>query len=165
MANPLRSRSRSATGIAAAALVILLAAPVRAEDAKPAEIVLANPAISLSFSASYLAEDLGIFKKNGLDVKMIEVAGVGALNAVISGSADFGQPSSLSVTRAAQKGQRLLAIAETSNKPIIQVALRKEFADAGGFDAKRRSSNAPRCCAAASWPPTRPARSSMPIFS
>jgi ABC-type nitrate/sulfonate/bicarbonate transport system substrate-binding protein len=131
-----RNRNR-AVAIAAVILCALGAAPLRAEEAKPIDVVLANPAISLSFSAAYLAEDLGIFTKHGLHVKMIELPGVGAINGVISGSADFAQPSSLSLTRAAAKGQRLLAIAETSDKPIIQVALRKEFAEAGGFDPKQ----------------------------
>jgi NitT/TauT family transport system substrate-binding protein len=125
--------------LSAAAIVATLgglaAMPARAADAPPA-VVLANPAVSLSFSASYLAEDLGIFKQNGMEVKMILIPGVGAFNAVLSGSADFAQPSAISLTRAAAKGQRLLAIAETSNKPIIQVALRREIAEAGGFDPK-----------------------------
>ncbi|HEY3918021.1 MAG TPA: ABC transporter substrate-binding protein [Stellaceae bacterium] len=106
----------------------------RAGDAKLTPVVLANPAVSLSFSASYLAEDLGYFKANGIEIKMILVPGVGAFNAVVSSSADFAQPSAISLTRAAAKGQRLLAIAETSNRPVIQVALRKEIAAAGGFD-------------------------------
>ena len=38
-----------------------------------------------------------------------------------------------SFTRAAAKGQRLLAIAELSDKPSIALALRNEFAV--GFDA------------------------------
>jgi len=131
--------ARALTTISSAAALVLLslpAPPTRAEEAKLTDVVLANPAISLSFSAAYLAEDLGLFVKHGLRVKMIEIPGVGAINAVISGSADFAQPSSLSLTRAAARGQRLLAIAETSNKPIIQVALRKEIAEAGGFDPK-----------------------------
>jgi len=110
--------------------------PLRAEEARLVDVVLANPAISLSFSASYLAEDLGIFGKHGLRVKIMDIPGVGAANAVISGSADFAQPSAITLTRAAAKGQRMLAIAETSNRPIIQVALRKEIAEAGGFDPK-----------------------------
>jgi len=123
--------------IAIAALLFgAVAMPARADEVKPTDITLVNPAISLSFSAAYLAEDLGIFAMHGLRVKMIEIPGVGAINAVISGSAEFAQPSSLSLTRAAAHGQRLLAIAETSNKPIIQVALRKELAEAGGFDPK-----------------------------
>ena len=130
-----RRKTGTATAVALSALLVA-AATARADDAKPASVVLANPAISLSFSAAYLAEDLGIFTKHDLQVKQIEIPGVGAVNAVISGSADFAQPSSLSQTRAAAKGQRLLAIAETSNKPIIQVALRKEIAEAAGFDPK-----------------------------
>ena len=99
-------------------------------------MVLANPAISLSFSASYLAEDLGLFEKNGLKVKTIEIPGVGSANAVISGSADFAQISSITLTRAAAKGQRMLGIVETTDKPIIQVSLRKDLAEAAGFDPK-----------------------------
>ena len=120
----------------ALAAFCLVTAPLKAEEAKLTDVVLANPAISLSFSASYLAEDLGIFTKHGLRVKIMDIPGVGAANAVISGSADFAQPSAITLTRAAAKGQRMLAIAETSNKPIIQVALRKEIAEAGGFDPK-----------------------------
>jgi sulfonate transport system substrate-binding protein len=126
---------RSKAGLLATAIATAIASSAaRAEEAKPIPVVLANPAISLSFSASYLADDLGYFKANGLEVKTILLPGVAAFNAVISGSADFAQPSAISLTRAAAKGQRLLAIAETSNRPIIQVALRKDIATAGGFD-------------------------------
>jgi ABC-type nitrate/sulfonate/bicarbonate transport system substrate-binding protein len=129
-------RSRGIFAIAAALAAVVGAAPTaRAADALT-PVVLANPAESLSFSAAYLAEDLGIFKANGMAVKMILIPGVGAFNAIVAGSADFAQPSAISLTRAAAKGQRMLAIAETSNKPIIQVALRKDLAEAGGFDAK-----------------------------
>jgi NitT/TauT family transport system substrate-binding protein len=55
---------------------------------------------------------------------------------VISGGAQFAQISGLSLTRAAAKGQRLLAIANTTDKPITEINIRKDIADAGGFDAK-----------------------------
>lgn len=129
-----RAICRAALGAAVLLTAAALAPPARA--GAPVDIVLANPAISLSFSASYVAQDLGIFAKNGLRVKIIELPGVGAINGVISGSAEFAQASSLSQTRAAAKGQRLLAIAETTDRPIIQVALRKSIAEAGGFDPK-----------------------------
>jgi NitT/TauT family transport system substrate-binding protein len=129
-------RKRRTFFIAAAfAAVIGVTRAAYAADA-PTPVALANPAESLSFSAAYLAEDLGIFKQNGLAVKMILIPGVGAFNAVVAGSADFAQPSAISLTRAAARGQRMLAIAETTNRPIIQVALRKDIADAGGFDPK-----------------------------
>ncbi|HEX3974193.1 MAG TPA: ABC transporter substrate-binding protein [Stellaceae bacterium] len=120
---------------AALAAAVGLIQPARAADTLT-PVVMANPAESLSFSAAYLAEDLGIFKENGMAVKMILIPGVGTFNAVVSGSADFGQPSAITLTRAAAKGQRMLAIAETTDHPIIQVALRKDIAEAGGFDPK-----------------------------
>jgi ABC-type nitrate/sulfonate/bicarbonate transport system substrate-binding protein len=89
--------------------------------------------VSLSFGLGYLADDLGLWARHGLSVKTLEISGVGALNAVISGSTDFAQASGPSFTRAAAKGQRLLAIAELSDKPSIALALRNEFAV--GFDA------------------------------
>jgi sulfonate transport system substrate-binding protein len=129
-------RNRKTLLIAAALAATMAAARTACAAETPTPVVLANPAESLSFSAAYLAEDLGIFKENGMAVKMILIPGVGAFNAVVAGSADFAQPSAISLTRAAAKGQRMLAIAETSNKPIIQVALRKDIAEAGGFDPK-----------------------------
>jgi NitT/TauT family transport system substrate-binding protein len=126
------ARCRRALLIAALS-ALLLAPRARAEDSLPA-VTLANPSVSLSFGVSYLAEDLGLFRKNGLAVKMVEVAGVGALNAVISGSAEFSQSSGPSFTRAAAKGQRLLAIAELADRPSTTVILRKDLAQAAGFD-------------------------------
>jgi sulfonate transport system substrate-binding protein len=127
---------RTALFVTAAALAATLSGPAHAADGKLENVVLANPAISLSFSASYLADDLGLFEKNGLKVKTIEIPGVGSANAVISGSADFAQISSITLTRAAAKGQRMLGILETTDKPIIQVSLRKDLAEAAGFEPK-----------------------------
>ncbi len=55
---------------------------------------------------------------------------------MISGSADFAQISGLSLTRAAAKGQRLLAIANTLERPITEISIRKDVATAANFDAK-----------------------------
>ena len=126
----------TAVAVAAVAFAFAVAAPARAQGVHLVDIVLANPSVSVALSASYIAEDLGIFEKNGLAVKVVVIPGAGATNAVISGSADFTEASSTSIIRAAARGQRLLAIVETSNRPSVQVALRKEFADAGGFDPK-----------------------------
>ena len=115
-----------------AAACVAAAVPVRAEQAKLEDITVALPAFSLSFSAEYLAEDMGLYEKRGLKAKVVELPGVGSINGVISGSADFAISSSISLTRAAARGQRLLAIAETTDRVIVQISLRKEFAK--GFD-------------------------------
>ena len=98
------------------------------------QAVLAFPNTSMSFTMSYVALDLGIWKKQGVEVKEIFVAGPGAMNAVIAGSADFSLSSALVITRAAAKGQRMLAIANTMGRPQTEVVIRKDLADQIGFN-------------------------------
>ena len=117
-----------------AVCLALAATPLRAQQEE--EVILANPAFSLTFSAGYIADDLGLWQKHGLRVKTVSITGIGAINSVISGSSHFAQASASSFGRAAARGQRLLAIAATINRPFAQVILRKEIAEAAGFDAK-----------------------------
>ena len=85
-----------------------LAAPASAQQVD--DVTMALPAVGFPFTSAYIADDLGLWAKHGLRVKTIVIAGIGSTNAVISGSAEFAQISGLSLTRAASKGQRLLAI-------------------------------------------------------
>src|SRR4029078_1404055 len=48
----------------------------------------------------------------------------------------FAQASASSFGRASARGQKLIAIAATINRPFAQVVLRKDLAEAGGYDAK-----------------------------
>ncbi len=130
--------SQMLRSVATVAGILLIAfAPVRAQDqAAPEDAVLAYPNVAFTFAVSYLAEDMGLFAKHGLRVKPMVIAGVGATNALISGSADFALPSMITVTRAAAHGQRLLAIAGFTDRPVVQIVLRKELAEAAHFDPK-----------------------------
>ena len=120
--------------IAAAALV-LAAAPAAAQPALQ-DIVIAMPNFTFTGTPNYIAEELGLWAKHGLRVKIIQIAGVGATNAVIAGSADFVHAGGSTLTRAASRGQRLLAIATTTERNIVIITMRKEVAEAAGFDAK-----------------------------
>src|SRR4051812_49854772 len=97
---------------------------------------MAVPAVGFPFVASYVADGLNLWDKHGLKVRTIVIAGIGSTNAVISGSAEFAQISGLSLTRAAANGQRLLAIVNTTDKPITEITIRKDIATAAGFDPK-----------------------------
>jgi NitT/TauT family transport system substrate-binding protein len=119
-----------------AAIMIGLGAAVPAIAAETDEVVLAVPALSLSFTMEYVAMDLGFFAKQGIAVKEVNVAGLGAINALIAGSTDFALASGASLTRAAARGQRLLDIAALSNRPFVQIVMRKEVAEKAGFDPK-----------------------------
>jgi ABC-type nitrate/sulfonate/bicarbonate transport system substrate-binding protein len=125
--------SRHALAGLAAALCIG-AAPLHAQQLE--DVTMAVPAVGFPFVASYVADGLKLWEKNGLKVRIIVIAGIGSTNAVISGSADFAQISGLSLTRAAAKGQRLLGIVNTTDKPITEITIRKDIADAANFDPK-----------------------------
>ncbi|MGH7088779.1 MAG: ABC transporter substrate-binding protein, partial [Stellaceae bacterium] len=98
------------------------------------DAILAVPAVSMTFSLQYLADDLGLWQKHGLRVKSQFIAGVGSSNAVIAGSADMADASPPTVTRAAAHGQKLEAIATLQNRLFVELVLRKDLAP--GFDPK-----------------------------
>ncbi len=107
-----------------------------AQQQKLTDVTMAIPAFSLTFTTGYLADDLGLWAKNGLNMKNVSIAGVGAMNALIAGSADLTEASPLTLTRAVAHGQDLLAIAETLDRLIVEIVVRKEIAAAAGFDPK-----------------------------
>jgi NitT/TauT family transport system substrate-binding protein len=119
-----------------AAILALAAAPLAAQPAALQDIVIAMPNFTFTSTPNFIAEELGLWAKHGLRVKIIQIAGVGATNAVIAGSADFVQAGGSTLTRAAARGQRLLAIANTAERNIVANTMRKEIAEAAGFDAK-----------------------------
>ena len=122
---------RTAIALIAAALA---ATPAAAQTAKLEDGVMAVPVVGLAFSLGYLADDLNLWEKHGVRIKTVQISGIGAMNAVISGSADFTQSSGSAVTRAAARGQKLLGIVGTINRPSAQIILRKDVA--AGFDPK-----------------------------
>jgi sulfonate transport system substrate-binding protein len=119
---------------ALAAATSLTSTAARAQSGE--EIILADPAFSLTFSASYIASDLDLWGKHGIKVKTVQITGIGAINSVISGSSHFAQASASSFGRATARGQKLLAIATTIDRPFAQIVLRKEIAQGAGFDPK-----------------------------
>jgi ABC-type nitrate/sulfonate/bicarbonate transport system substrate-binding protein len=116
------------------AIVLLgYAGPARAEEE---HALMALPAQVMQFLGIYAAQDLGFWKDQGLDVKTQLITGIGSFNAVIAGSADFSVSSAASLTRAAAKGQRMLAIANMIDKPVWVIVVSKEIAEAAHFDPK-----------------------------
>jgi ABC-type nitrate/sulfonate/bicarbonate transport system substrate-binding protein len=97
---------------------------------------MALPAATLTFSAPFIAEDAGFFKKEGLRVSFRNIVGVGSVNAVISGSADFTMGTGPVFLRAAAQGQRMLAIVNLIDRPLVELVLRRDVAEAAGITEK-----------------------------
>ncbi len=122
--------------IAAASLgltTMLCASSAQCQDSK---LILALPAPTLTFSSAFLAEDAGLYKKEGIEVEHRNLVGVASVNAVIAGSADFTIGTGPVFLRAAAKGQRLLAIANLVDRPLVELVLRKDVAAAAGITEK-----------------------------
>ncbi len=104
--------------------------PVTAKADEPIDVIIALPAPTLTFSGPFLAEDAGLYKQEGLNVSHRMLVGVAAVNAVISGSADFTESTGPVFLRAAAQGQRLLAVANLIDKPLAEMVLRKDVYEA-----------------------------------
>ena len=117
--------------IAGALLGISAAAPAQAQLVQSTTAI---PVYSLGFMVEMYAQDMKLYQKHGVDMKMQQINGLGTINALIAGSVDFGQPSGVSLIRAAARGQPLLAIVNFTNRIVVQVVLRKDLAEKAGFD-------------------------------
>jgi ABC-type nitrate/sulfonate/bicarbonate transport system substrate-binding protein len=113
----------TAFGIAAG----LAPAGGRAQDL---DVIMALPAATLTFTAAFVAEDAGFYKKEGLKVTHRTITGVGSPNAVLAGSADFTMGTGPVFLRAAAQGQRFLAIVNLVDRPLVELVLRKDVAEA-----------------------------------
>jgi NitT/TauT family transport system substrate-binding protein len=116
--------------VAAVALSVAASPLAARADDKPIDVIFALPSPTLTFSAPFLAEDAGLYKKEGLNVSHRMLVGVEAVNAVIAGSADFTDSTGPVFLRANAKGQPLVAIANLIDKPLVEMVLRTDVYDA-----------------------------------
>src|SRR3954462_7858067 len=122
-------------GDRAAAFAMIVGLAPTTGQAQDIEILMALPSPTLTFSSAFIAEDAGFYKKEGLKVSHRILVGVASPNAVIAGSADFTIGTGPVFLRAAAAGQRMLAIANLIDKPLVELVLRKDVADAAGITA------------------------------
>jgi ABC-type nitrate/sulfonate/bicarbonate transport system substrate-binding protein len=121
------------TAAAVAFAVGLGPIPIHAQEL---DVLIALPAATLTFASAFIAEDAGFYKKEGLKVSHRTIVGVGSPNAVIAGAADFTIGTGPVFLRAAASGQRMLAIANLVDRPLVEFVLRKDVADAAGITDK-----------------------------
>src|SRR5690606_6801906 len=97
------------------------------------DVIMALPAQTLTFTTAFVAEDFGLYKKEGLNVSTRNLVGVAAPNAVIAGSAHFTIGTGPVYLRAASKGQRFYAIANMIERPMVEMVLRNDVAERVGI--------------------------------
>ena len=122
-------------GLVPAALSVAVAA-LTTPAALAEDTTLAIPGQNVLFLARYIAEDQHLWSKEGLDVKILNIIGVGSMNAVIAGSADFSMGSGPTITRAWARGQKVIALLTAISQSGQSIVVRKDIADAAHFDPK-----------------------------
>jgi sulfonate transport system substrate-binding protein len=127
------SLTRTRTGVAALALAAGLAIVRPAPAAEMDHATIALPAITFAFVPIYIASDMGFWTKRGLEVKSPVITGIGAMNAVLSGSVEFSISSMPSVIRANIRGRKIMAIGQAFEGTAVEVVMRKDLAEAAGI--------------------------------
>lgn len=98
-------------------------------------VTIALPAQSLLFAPAYIAVERGLFREQGIDPKIIYVAGPGVIPAVLGKSADFTMISGGIQISAVVRNQKLVAIANTQDRVTTDIVVRKVVADKLGMAA------------------------------
>jgi NitT/TauT family transport system substrate-binding protein len=73
--------------LSAIGLWLVLQAPAYAQELK--KIRIGYPAFSLTFLTFFVAKDAGIYKKHGLDVDLVQMAGAVQTSALVAGEIDY----------------------------------------------------------------------------
>ena len=126
------NKNRTGLALAAAFAAVSSLAPAAGAQQKE-ETSLALPALTAFFASTYIAADAGFWVKHGLDVKLTQITGIGAMNAVLSSSVDFSNSSGPSIIRSNIRGQKLVAIGSTLDALPFELVVRKEIADKAGI--------------------------------
>src|SRR5512145_2594597 len=73
--------------VVAAGLLLVLNTPAHTQDLK--KVRIGYPAFSLTFLTFFVGNDAGIYKKHGLDVDLVQMAGAVQTSALVAGEIDY----------------------------------------------------------------------------
>ena len=104
--------------------LFLLVPSLSAQEKKLDPFTISYASVSGTRGPLWIAQDLGLFAKYGLDVNLVYIAsGVISVNALLSGSVDIIAASGSSVVSAAARGAPLVIIASLGHIAYKLVAL------------------------------------------
>jgi NitT/TauT family transport system substrate-binding protein len=106
-----------------------------ATEAEPLRI--AYSVISWTMSAAYMAEDAGLFKKNGLDVQLIHIPSSGtSVQALLGGSVGIITPGSSGVIIAVARGVPIVTVAASTRRAPFTLFVQPELIRADQLKGK-----------------------------
>ena len=108
---------------------LFAAVPVKKFRAAFTAFAYANPPF-------WIAKDLKIFEKYGLDVELVYVAGARNIQALIGGSIDFSQAGGASVVSAAAQGAEVVILGTVFKRLIFGVHVAPQIKEVGDLKGK-----------------------------
>jgi len=99
-------------------LSLIRSFPAHAQELK--KVKIGYPAYSMTFLTFFVAKDTGIFKKHGLDVDLVQLAGAVQTSALVAGEIDF-LTGITSPLVAAARGLPFKGIMITHDRPLFWV--------------------------------------------
>src|SRR5919109_789719 len=105
------------------------AAPLKKVRAAFTAFAYANPPF-------WIAKDLRVFEKYGLDVELVYVGGARNIQALIGGSIDFSQAGGASVVSAAAQGADVVILGPVFKRPIFAVHATPQIKDVNDLKGK-----------------------------
>ena len=118
------------TALTFLALFLLFPHPAHSQTRNPQgkklSVALIYEALTLTNTPIWVAEDRGLFDKYGLDVKVVLARGATPVQALVSGSVEFGGFSGSSTIAADVGGSDLVFIAAKPNFTVISVWVKKD---------------------------------------
>ncbi len=96
--------------------------------AAPPQVTLALPSTTLTFSWAYVAQGIGAWKKQGLDVNVQFIRGLGAMNAMLGGNVEFAVSSGPTIISAIARGQKPVVIGTPIKKLLNEIVVSKAIA-------------------------------------
>src|SRR5512132_3128392 len=108
---------------------LFAAAPLKKARAAFTAFAYANPPF-------WIAKDLKIFEKYGLDVELVYVAGARNMQALIGGSIDFSQAGGASVVSAAAQGAEVVILGTVFKRLIFAVHAAPQIKDVSDLKGK-----------------------------
>jgi NitT/TauT family transport system substrate-binding protein len=106
--------------------LIFSSLPVARLDAQDQRVRLGYPALSLTFLSFFVAKDAGMFKRHGLDVDLVQLAGAVQTSALVAGEIDY-LSGITSPLVAAARGLPFKGIMITHDRPLFYLVAGQEI--------------------------------------
>lgn len=135
---PTVRRRSKLKGIAIAVIAIIFPLLVGVVSSPAAPVRVAYSAISGAMGPLWVAHDLGIFNRHGLDVQLLYIGGGSVVTqALLSGDVQFVRLGANAVVQASLRGAELKMIANTINRLVFSLMSRPEITSPADLKGKK----------------------------